>query len=382
MANFATAFIALCAAMALPTTSALAAAPAEPGQASQLLVDLGPTINTPDGLGVAPDGTLILSVPNFNNEHLMQRGLLAQAQPPFMAAIDMRNALRPWYQFQPRDLHPDTGRVGPMDNTFGPDGNLYVADMQVFASRDHKSRILRINVRDGVATSVDVVAEGMIAANGLAWHGDTLFVTDSILIDPASEGKGKPLASGVYALALRELQGPAPVRIAPYTRQGKPDPHLVSVFASSGRMGFGADGIVFDDTGHLFVSIIEDASILKVTLDANNKARKVTRFAQGQRMRSVDGMVFDPKRQRFYVADFLGNAVHTIDTQGRVNTLQQNDDATGADGRLDQPAEVAIRGDELVVVNMDLAWATPGLSVNQQVDTHNNLAVIALPAKP
>lgn len=364
---------------AWPLASALAAVPGETTQGSRRLVDLGPTINTPDGLGLAPDGTLILSVPNFNNDHLMQRGRLAQAQPPFMAAIDARNGVRPWYVFQPGDLHPDTGRIGPMDNAFGPDGNLYVADMQVFASRAHKSRILRINVRQGVASSVDVVAEGMIAANGLAWHGDTLFVTDSILIDPTQEQAGQPLVSGVYAFSLRELQGPAPVRVAPHTRHGKRDRHLVGTFASSARMGFGADGIAFDDAGHLFVSVIEDAAIYKLSLDANHKAKTVKRFAQGKTMRSVDGMVFDPKRQRLYVADFLGNAAHAIDTQGRVSTLQKNGDTTGADGQLDQPAEVAIRGDELIVVNMDLAWATRGLSVNQQVDTENNLAVIALP---
>lgn len=78
------------------------------------------------------------------------------------------------------------------------------------------------------------------------------------------------------------------------------------------------------------------------------------------------------------MADFLGNAVHAIDTAGRVTTLQKNGDTTGDDGALDQPCEVILRGEDLIIVNMDMAWATPGLSVNSRVDRKNNLAVIDL----
>ncbi|MBW1250640.1 SMP-30/gluconolactonase/LRE family protein [Pseudomonas tolaasii] len=348
-------------------------------QASRLLVDLGPQINTPDGLGIAPDGTLILSAPNFNNDHLLKQGLITRPAPPFMAAIDHQNKVSHWYDFKASDLHPDTGHVGPMDNAFGPDGNLYVADMQVFFSKDHKSRILRINVKDGKATGVDVVAEGLIAANGLVWEGDTLYVTDSLLIDPATQAKGAPLVSGVYALPLNEMQKDQPIKLKPYSPEAAEDSHLVKALTSSGKMGFGADGIVFDDKGHLFVSTIEDATIYDLTLNAQHKAVDTKVFAQHSGMTSVDGMIFDPVRQMFYVADFLGNAVHAIDRTGHVTTLQKNGDTTGANGELDQPAEVIQRGNELVIVNMDMAWATPGLSVNTQVDTFNNLSVIDLP---
>lgn len=371
--------LALAAVLAAPTT--FAAAPAAQTvttpQASRLFLDLGPQINTPDGLGIAEDGTLILSVPNFNNDHLLKRGLITTAAPPFLAAIDTRDHLTHWYDFTSADLHPGTGRIGPMDNAFGPDGNLYVCDMQVFFSKAHASRILRINVRNGKAVGMDVVAEGLIAANGLYWRGNTLFVTDSLLVDPATQRKGEPLVSGVYALPLKEMQAATPIRLAPYDAAHE-DRHLVQAFHSSGRMGFGTDGITGDDQGNLFVSVIEDASLYKLTLDARNKATSMTLFARDPKMESIDGVIFDATRQRFYAADFLGNAVHAIDTRGNVTTLQKNGDSTGADGTLDQPAEVILRGNQLVVVNMDMAWATPGLSVNTQVDLHNNLSVIDL----
>ncbi|VFR32668.1 conserved hypothetical protein, with a conserved domain [plant metagenome] len=352
-------------------------------QASRLLLDLGPTINTPDGLGISADGSLlILSVPNFNNDHLIERKVITSPAAPFMARISADNQVSRWYDFTAADMHPDTGRIGPMDNAFGPDGNLYVADMQVFFTKEHKSRILRINVRDGQATGVDVVAEGFIAANGLAWEGDTLYLTDSVLVDPEKQAKGAPFYSGVYALPLSAMQSGTPIRVKPYDPNAAEDPRLVKAFTSSGRMGFGTDGIAFDDKGGLFVTNIEEATIYKLTLDANRKATDMTVFARDPKMHSADGMVFDAQRQRFYVADFNGNAVHAIDTSGRVTTLQKNGDTTGANGELDQPAEVLIRGNELLVVNMDMAWATPGISVNTEVDTDYNVAVIGLPPVP
>lgn len=345
--------------------------------ASRLFLDLPQNANTPDGLGIAPDGTLILSVPNFNNDHLIERGRISAPAQPFMASIDGQNRFDRWYEFNAEDMHPDTGRIGPMDNAFGPDGHLYVADMQVFFSKEHKSRILRINIENGRPTGVQVVAEGMIAANGLYWMGDTLFMTDSLLVDPATQPEGTPLVSGVYALSLQEMSGDTPVQIAPYNPEGR-DPHLVHAFTSGGRMGFGADGVTGDDKGNLYVSVIEEAAVHRLTLDENKRATSSTVFAQDGGMLSSDGIIFDAARQMFYTADFLGNAVHAIDTEGHVTTLHRNGDSDGADGSLDQPAEVILRGDQLIVVNMDMAWATPGLSVNTAVDDRYNLSVIDL----
>lgn len=45
-----------------------------------------------------------------------------------------------------------------MDDAFGPDGNLYVADMQIFWNGDHKSRLLRINVKNSKPTELSIVS--------------------------------------------------------------------------------------------------------------------------------------------------------------------------------------------------------------------------------
>lgn len=360
------------------------AVPAAPNftqlQASRLLIDLGPEINTPDGLGISADGSLlILSVPNFNNDHLLQRKLISQSAPPFMAQISADNKVTHWYDFTAADMHPDTGRIVPMDNAFGPDGNLYVADMQVLYSKAHKSRVLRINVQDGKATGVDVVAEGFIAANGLVWEGDTLYLTDSALMDSATQKKGAPFYSGVYALPLAQMQGGTPIRVKPYAPKQAEDPHLVKAFQSKHGVGSGTDGVAFDDKGRLFVTLVEEGAIYQLTLDSKHKATNTKLFARDPKMRSADGLVFDAKRQKFYVADPFGNAVHAIDTSGRVTTLQKNGDTTGANGELDEPVEIIVRGDQLLVVNMDIAWLTPG-AVNTETDSENNMAVIDLPA--
>jgi sugar lactone lactonase YvrE len=339
---------------------------------SNLFIKLPEAYNTPDGLAIAKDGNMILSVPNFNNQHLLDSGMIQVPSKPFMAIIGTDNKIAHWYDFKQQDMHPETGYVGPMDCDFGPDGNLYVADMQVFYNKNHKSRIIRINVVNGKPTSMDVVVEGFIASNGMYWKEDNLFVTESVL-----EASGKSLVSGVYAFSLNELQADTPVQLTPY-KKGKGDDHLVATFQSDNHMGFGADGITFDDKGYMYTTVIEKGQIFRSEIDNNNKAIATKLFARSPNMKGPDGLIFSKEHNSFYVADFLNNAVHSIDRDGRVTTLQINEDTNGADGKLDQPAEVLIRGNELIIVNMDMAWATPGLSVNTAVDLEHNLAVIRL----
>lgn len=341
-------------------------------QVSQLLLNLPAEYNTPDGLAMSASGDLILSVPNFNNKYLLEQRLIKAASPAFMAVITKDNKLAHWYDFKPGDLHPQTGKVGPMDSAFGPDGNLYVADMQVFFDKSHKSRILRINVANNRATSAEVVVEGFVASNGICWKDNHLYVTESVL-----EAKDSSLVSGVYCFSLNELKRAQPVKLIPYAN-GKADPHLIVTFQSDNHMGFGADGITFDQNGLLYTTVIEKGQIFRSMLSGPTKVVKTEIFAQGDGLTAPDGLVFDKKRNRFYVADFLTNAVYVIDRNGRVKSLQKNGDTSGANGQLDQPAEVIVRGDELIIVNMDMAWATPGLSVNTKADLKHNLSKIDL----
>ncbi len=244
----------------------------------------------------------------------------------------------------------------------------------------NKSRLLRINVQDGKPVDMDVVAEGFIVSNGLVWKGDALFVSETVLAHPpkVKEGEKKPqLLSAVYAFTLDELNK-GPVKLSPYDKDN-PDKHLVAVFRSSGRVGFGADGVAVDGAGNLYTSIIEDGVIYKTTFDAKGKAMATKLFAKDNDMASADGIVWRKADNRIYVADILGNAVHVVDMKGNVRTLHKNGDTDGADGSLDQPCEVLVRGNELIVVNMDMPWNDPtGLLINTKIDKPYTISTIPL----
>ncbi len=65
--------------------------------------------------------------------------------------------------------------------------------------------------------------------------------------------------------------------------------------------------------------------------------------------------------------------------QGNVQTLHKNVDTDGADGLLDQPCEVLIRGNDLIVVNMDMPWDDPNdYLINTKIDQPYTLSTISL----
>jgi DNA-binding beta-propeller fold protein YncE len=186
-----------------------------------------------------------------------------------------------------------------------------------------------------------------------------------------------PLLSGVYGFTLEEL-GRGPIRLIPYGEHHA-DPHLVLRLESSNRIGFGADGVTVDGAGNLYTSVIEDGVIYKTRFDEGGRPLETTLFAKSEQMRSADGVVWREKDGRIYVADMLLNAVHAIDENGRVSTLHQNGDTDGSNGLLNQPAEVILRGNELIVVNMDMPWADPhGYLTNTTIDEPYTLSVITL----
>ncbi len=337
----------------------------------RVLVDLPLECNTPDGCTLDATGAIILSCPNFNNDALVASGVLKEPAPSRMMRITPTGKLETWYRFRPEDLHPETGKVGPMDCAFGPDGHLYLADNQ---GAGFNSRLLRIRVEDGRAVSCEPVVLGFGVANAVVWRDDTVYVSDTVLI-PADKEAGRGLISGVYAIPAKDWAKGAVALEAPTLKSH--DPRLIARYETSGRIGFGADGLTFDDDDNLYCSIFEDGLIYRTRFGKDGTAAEPELFAKSPVMKSADGIAWRAKDDKIYVADMLANAVQVVAMDGSVKTLHANGDTDGTGGLLDQPCEVLIDGDRLVVVNMDWWWDCEWLT-NTKTDPPFNVSVIEL----
>ena len=132
-----------------------------------------------------------------------------------------------------------------------------------------------------------------------------------------------------------------------------------------------------DDDGNLYCGIFEDGIVYR-TRFSGGKALPPEEFARDPKMACCDGIFWSPADQVIFVADMLNNAVQAVDLKGRVTTVWKNGDTDGADGSLDQPCEVAVRGRDLVVINMDMWWECEWL-VNKKIDRPWNVSVLRLP---
>ena len=92
-------------------------------------------------------------------------------------------------------------------------------------------------------------------------------------------------------------------------------------------------------------------------------------------MKSCDGIFCDLATDNIYVADSIANAVQIVSPDGVVQTLAVDEENDGSGGRLDQPCEVLLRGNEVLVSNMD--FPVPG-GVNTKWDKPYTLSIIRL----
>jgi len=302
-------------------------------------VTLPAEASTPDGMTVAKDGKIYLNTLNL--------------QVPAVAAVwtlDAENRLEKLIDLPP---HPETEGVYPLGIAQGADGNFYVADNQTFGSNmDHKSRLLRVVMRNGEAVRVETVATGMIAANAVEAFGKRIYVTETCLIDGV-----EPHVSGVYRFELDELLADKPVQLAP----DGADARLVARFtteASDWRKDVGANGLAITPAGVLYVCNFGEASILKGKLKDDGFLKDPLEvLVKGHGMGSTDGMKYAADWDMLIVADFFSNAVHLVSAKtGRVKTIAKNANSTGAGGMLDKPSEPCVRGTTIYVSNIDLPY--------------------------
>ncbi len=333
------------------------AKPASPLKQAELLVELPDSCNTPDGMALLPGGDIILSVPNFNDKKA----------PPLLMKITRDNRLEEFYRLP---KNPDTGRMGPMGIVAAPGGDLYLADNQIFHDPDGKpmlfgkSRLVRIAVKQGKPVEVVPVVTGFNVSNAVAIRDGYVYVSETIL-EPGSQ----PLTSGVFRFKLGEegVQLRQPL---------KDDPHLIATILTYNKdIPFGADGMTFDEAGNLYVGNFADGTLHRIEFDASGKVKSNRIFARAPFMKSCDGIWFDARTQKIYVADSMANAVQMVSLDGKVQTLAQDPNNDGSGGRLDQPCEVLVRDGEVIVSNMD--FPVPG-GVNTTFDKPYTLSRIRL----
>ena len=321
----------------------------------ELFLNLPEYCNTPDGMTLGEDNNIYLSCPNFNNPLF----------PGLVMKIDSKNQLSILYAMP---AHPDTKMACPMGLDFGPDGNLYIADNQYFYNKDHKSRLIRIVFQNGKAVKSEVVVDGMNLANAVIWKGSECFVSETRLNLAGEDG-----TSGIYRFTLEEL-GKRTVSLKPY----KEDKHLIVNFktAFTNRDDLaGSDGLTVDEQGNLYTGNFGNGVMSKISFNKDGSVKSNEIFVKNQKMTCVDGIYYDKKSKLIYVADSEKNAIQAVSMDGKVTTFCENGDTDGADGGMDQPCEILIRGNEMIIANFDMPF--PGLK-NSKFDAPYTLSVIKL----
>ncbi|OGX91911.1 SMP-30/gluconolactonase/LRE family protein [Hymenobacter coccineus] len=303
----------------------------------QLLFTLPDSHNTPDGLALGPGGRLLLSVPN-----------LADNSKPASIVEIVGNTYKPFAPKLP--VEPTTKKAAPMDLAFGPDGNVYYAENQYENSKKYVSRLMRINMKNGQPGTIETVVDSFALANGVVWKGNALYVTDSQWDMP-----GNSKGSAIMRFTLDELKKPGgPLHLKPKTK----DPHVLAMFTTvvnETGVDNGADGLDYDSQGNIYTGSFGDGSFYKVSLKPDGTYAKQEAVAlTGDKITCIDGLVIDRATDKAYVTGARQNAIFVINLKDNsVSTLAQNPDTDGAGGKIDQPAEVLLKGKRLYISNYD-----------------------------
>ncbi len=267
------------------------------------LVDLATAeCHNPEGIAVAPDGTLFAGGLSGN-----------------ICVISDREVTR---------VIPVTPGPAGVTNLLGmlfqPGHGIFVADIADFGT-SAAGRVLLVDPKTG---DVQTLADGLLGPNGIAQdrHGD-LYVSDSFAgaiwkVDP--DGGGKTLWFQ--------------------------DPRLTT----KGMPAFGANGVAFDkEERFLYVANTGDSAILRIAVARDGNADGLEVFAQGATgddpdfLHGADGIAFDVKGQLWVCAN-QENEIQVLSPDGK---LVASYSGTGDDA-MDFPASLVFRGRTLYVANL------------------------------
>ena len=353
----------------------------------QLLVELPDYAVTPDGMAIAPDGDLVVACPNFAT---YAKGASKPSVPGCFIRIGKDLKVHKLFDCP---VLPETGRACPMGIEFGPDGDLYVIDNQNWGTGNgptgevNQGRILRLKISGGKLAETTVVAQGISHPNGLRYHDGQIYVTVSKL--PKVKRPDGLMVSAAYRFPANGHGIQVSNTLA--------DPNLLATFVTENKYAqYGADRIVFDSKGNLYVGNFGDGKIFKIVVGANGKVAQNTVFARTDhdysldparpgflakavtaKMRTTDGMCVD-QADNLYVADFSNNAIAKVTPAGKISVLAQNPDTRGQGGDLNEPGEPVVWQGRLVVSNFNAVFEP--VKVSQRHTTPAKMSVLDLGA--
>lgn len=305
-------------------------------QQSKLFCILPDYVCTPDGMEIDQYGNLVLSCPNFADDALS--GCVVK--------IDKAGNVKKWFDVP---VLEETGVARNMGIAFDSEYNVYLCDNQGWSERPellYKGRVLRLKVDDeGNILESRVVAWGMEHPNGIRIRGNYMYVTQSYL-HPIHHESGK-LVSGVYRFALDEEN----VKV----NNDLSDKNLFATFVTENPdCQYGADGIVFDREGNLYVGNFGDASINRITFREDGSLLENKVIAKDfSQLESTDGMIFD-ENGSLYIADFNANAIGMMTPDGTIRRIAQSPDSDGLHGELNQPGEPIVWDGRIIASCFDL----------------------------
>lgn len=293
-------------------------------QSAKLFVTLPDSCPTPDALDISPEGSLILSCANFADKN--QPGVLLRITKD-------RNVTK----LLDVPILKKTGRARPMGIAFDEKGYLYIADNQ-----GRKGRLLRLKLDKDKLIKTDIIASGFQSINGIRFYNGAIYATQSNL-PKFTDGS---LVSGLYRFKTSERNI--------VVNNDDSDRHLIyKNRTKNAERQVGLDGLSFDKAGHLYVGDLGDAEIFKLTLSESGQVTHSELFAQLPPSSAPDGINID-EDGNLYVAGFAHNQIFKIGADRVVQIISENPDSDGADGSLDQPADLIVFGNKLVISNFDL----------------------------
>lgn len=313
---------------------------------AKLFVTLPSYCPTPDAFDIAPDGSLTLSCPNFADKN----------KPGVLMRITKEGKVTKLFEMP---VLESSGMSKPMGIAYDEEGALYVCDNQT-----NKGRLLRITFNKNQIIATETIAFGFSAINGLRYYKGHLFITQTDL----PKLKKEKTVSGVYRFKVTDKN----IKV----NNNRLDKNLIyTSITQNPKRQFGLDGLVFNKKGELFVGNLGDATIYKLTLNSTGKVVKDEIYAKLPINAAPDGINID-NEGNLYVAGFARNQIFKIDTNKNVQLLAEYPDNNGADGALDQPADVIVYHGKLIISNFDLM--TGNGMVNSKHDKPYTISYIDL----